>query len=81
MEDKNGRQAFPRRPYITGDVGCEEWTGGQKGMTLLDYFAGQALIGIISHPQWPAGEWEKSAIQAYLAAQSMLEEKRRLENP
>lgn len=29
----------------------------QHGMSLRDYFAGQALVGIIAHPNGSAGQW------------------------
>ncbi len=55
--------AFPRE-YVSG---------GHDGMTLRDYFAGQALIGIITHPDGFAGKWKKAAEHAYEAADAMIE--------
>ena len=42
-------------------------------MTLRDYFAGQALIGIITHPDGLAGQWKEAAEHSYLAADAMIE--------
>ncbi len=50
-----------------------EFAYSAKGMTLRDYFAGQALIGIITHPYGSAGQWTDAAEQAYAAADAMLE--------
>ena len=49
---------------------CQGW---EDGMTLRDYFAGQALIGIITHPDGFAGKWKKAAEHAYEAADAMIE--------
>ena len=49
------------------------WSMYQDGMTLRDYFAGQALVGIITHPYGSAGQWTDAAEQAYAAADAMLE--------
>lgn len=45
------------------------------GMTLRDYFAGQAIDGIISHPESPAPDWGMCAEAAYKVADAMLEER------
>lgn len=45
---------------------------GSSGMSLKDYFAGQALTGIIMHPQGKAGKWEEAAKDAYKLAEAML---------
>ena len=46
MSDKNEvSPAFPRRPLNIFDE-------GHVGMTLRDYFAGQALIGIYAGKAW-----------------------------
>jgi hypothetical protein len=49
------------------------------GMTLRDYFAGQALIGIITHPDGFAGKWKKAAEHAYEAADAMIEAREKSE--
>ncbi len=43
-----------------------------SGMTLRDYMAGQALIGIIAHPQGKAGDYKEAAIDAYRHADAMI---------
>ena len=55
-----------------------EWKS-VEGMSLLDYFAGQALVGIISNPSWSYGAWKESAM-AYKAAEAMLAERERRGN-
>jgi hypothetical protein len=44
------------------------------GMTLRDYFAGHALVGIIAHPNG-IGSWQVAAKHAYLSADAMLAER------
>lgn len=89
MEEKiyDGGPAFPRRAHLAGDIGCEEWVGGQKGMSQRDYFAAQALIGLISIPCTelivnhanPEPELNAFALrqarQAYRYADAMLKER------
>lgn len=61
--------AFPFKHDV-----CEPVIGQveNKGMTLLDYFAGQALQGMFSNPNWDnSNEWQ-SARWAYRVAESML---------
>ena len=53
MRKQNGGPAFPRTPGSAGnDVGSETWLRDrglvEDGMSLRDYFAGQALVGIIT---------------------------------
>lgn len=51
---------------------------GSYGMTLLDWFAGQALTGILADSE-SQGEPEEFAAAAYNIAESMLAEKARCE--
>jgi hypothetical protein len=44
-------------------------------MTLLDYFAGQALAGMAANPAWDDKAWSEIAAQAYDAASDMLEQR------
>ncbi len=46
--------------------------GCQTGMTLRDYFAGQALIGIYSNPMVDNGKPDGYARSAYRIADAML---------
>lgn len=68
MTKKNGGPAFPRP--------VTEWNAGQPGMTLRDWFAGQALAGIMAG--WPANERISEARAAeisYHAADAMIAER------
>lgn len=42
------------------------------GMTLRDYFAGQALAGICTGCGFQGGPWDHMALDAYRAADAML---------
>lgn len=52
-------------------------SGFSSGMTLRDYFAGQALAGITVGCGWQGGPWETMAAHAYEAADAMLAERER----
>jgi len=56
--------AFPTSPEI----------GGDDGMTLLDYFAGQALAGTLAAPDC-TGEYKVVATECYSQAAAMLKER------
>jgi hypothetical protein len=58
--------AFP----IAIPAGCE---GYEDGMTLRDYFAGQALAGITGDPSVEDMDQNEIARAAYLYADAMLE--------
>ena len=62
----NGGPAFPVREE-DGQGGYEQ----HKGMTLRDYFAGQALAGILSSDNKPECD-DRKAEWAYSLADSML---------
>ena len=78
-ETKDGGPAFPvieRQEHVDGQAVCAEW----PGMTLLDWFAGQALIGIISrvdiaNTEEPERAISRSVGAAYDVAEKMLEYK------
>jgi hypothetical protein len=57
--------AFPR----TDDA----WWGGEQGMTLRDYFAGQALVGALINNFWD--DAERMASRSYQLADAMLKER------
>lgn len=42
---------------------------GSEGMTLRDYFAGQAIVGLIHKPQF---NYNSTAIEAYRIADALL---------
>lgn len=63
----NNRPAFPR----SGDA--DTGTSPQNGMSLRDYFAGQALIACILHQQAAQLNEKTIADCAYSYADAMLE--------
>jgi hypothetical protein len=76
----DGGPAFPRQHAVASGVYLE----GQDGMSLRDWFAGQALAGMIANKTWnaiglrragiPEGESTRAAaVSAYLYADAMLE--------
>lgn len=58
--------AFPREDYQTDDA------PGQRGMTLRDYFAGQALTICLKDMDKSYSDW---ACEAYALADAMLAER------
>ena len=65
----DGGPAFPRPPGRFDGVDLLD----QQGMSLRDWFAGQALMGILSAPVVPD---EPRAVLAYRYADAMLEARR-----
>lgn len=67
---KNGGPAFPQHPGIDIDHGDTRWLG----MSLRDYFAGQALAGLcVNYPQGAPEGWAESLSKAaYVYADAML---------
>jgi len=63
------RNAFPRPEVDNGRNGN---TKAHEGMTLRDYFAGQALADLAGNPDYPS--WEVVAESAYKAADAMIKE-------
>lgn len=79
----NGGPAFPygptkatHTPYEEGG-GESEFTHGNEGMSLRDYFAGQALAGICANPN--VDRMANIVAEAYKAADAMLAERERSE--
>ncbi len=62
-ERDNGGPAFPMAPDVSG-----HWSG----MTLRDWFAGQALAGMLTNPDDLHGAADAAKI-AYAMADAMLE--------
>ena len=56
----DGGSAFPTHDY-------------QEGMSLRDYFAGQALAYAVANPNFELISFEESATGAYMMADAMLE--------
>ena len=70
---KDGGPAFPQNDLSSYGMGPSEI--GNGGMTLRDWFAGQALAGIASgHDETGMWMWRpgEAAEAAYLAADAML---------
>jgi hypothetical protein len=65
MTDKEVQILEPAFPSGNPEV------GGYSGMTLRDYFAGQALLGLIKNSG--VGSWY--ALQAYEIADAMIKER------
>ena len=72
-----GGPAFPQHGW-SKDPQVLERMRNQGGMTLLDWFAGQALAGVIADPAG-SGCAEGNAWEAYQIATAMLAEKARRE--
>lgn len=72
MMNKNVR-AFPFYYEVKED---DEMIVMHEGMTLRDYFAGQALVGILSSPSIPSSEALKEiGVACYAMADKLMEEK------
>ena len=75
-----GGPAYPCGPMgssFTSETGITTHQfDAHPGMTLLDYFAGQAVQGILANPDAP-GKFEHSAFDAYGYATAMLTERKR----
>jgi hypothetical protein len=61
MGDKDGGPAFPRP--VSGLHPLEAYVDSQSGMTLRDYFAGQALITLRPQQQ-PDDTWHPNSIRS-----------------
>lgn len=75
MTNDDGGPAFPR-----GDVPNQSWA--QKGMSLRDWFAGQALAGFIAGRSDKSGpgidaSYAEAAVSAGLYADAMIAERSR----
>jgi hypothetical protein len=70
-EINDGGPAFPNNDAH----GC-----AYSGMTLLDWFAGQALMGFCSHPN--SGLWTKDevAMDSYSYADAMIKARKEVQN-
>ena len=65
--DKTGGPAFPRNErYADGDLAA-----ASQGMTLRDYFAGQALAGLLADPS-VLEDASGVAYTAYIFADAMI---------
>lgn len=69
---KDEIRAFPCSAFSDGDG---TYSVGQKGMSLRDWFAGQALTGLLAN----GGFRTHTVSEAYELAASMLEERKKPE--
>lgn len=70
MTDKNGGPAFPRPAFDHPDI-RQIYSSPQEGMTLRDYFAGQALANLYTaneNSPDKIGEWAYQVADAMIAA-------------
>jgi uncharacterized protein YodC (DUF2158 family) len=70
---KDGGPAFPVPAELCQDLTVQE----QRGMTLCDWFAGMALMGMMAsrNPSSPKFTPEMDAVYVYAVARSMLAER------
>ena len=67
----DGGPAFPKTGYFSQQTGLNDYdTRNEDGMTLHDYFAGQALVGLLSHGV--DGTWQDTAQMACEIADEMV---------
>ena len=76
-KQNNGGSAFP---YSIREEGSEYTSESSKGMTIKDYFAGQAIIGIIANSDG-LKYTDSMANAAYEIADSMLKERQKQAQP
>lgn len=62
----DGGPAFPSSVYRTDDP------GPQRGMTLRAWLAGQALVRLISNPNWNGNKVDNAALMAVEAADALI---------
>lgn len=66
----DGGPAFPQKIERPSGLGTETTTF--FGMSLRDYFAGQALAGINANNTWDESGWGARAVAAYESADAMI---------
>ena len=71
---KKEKMAFPLPASVQQVPGGTAFTMQQDGMTLREYYAGQALAGLLANDTGPAGDWKKSAKDALEAADALIAE-------
>ena len=73
---KPAPQAFPVPGFYHPDSPEDYDNWPRRGMTLRDWFAGAALVGILAHPEASGGLTHSEIARAsYDAADAMLEER------
>lgn len=68
----DGGQAYPL-PCTASPMGGVHWA--EQGMSLRDYFAAAAMQGMLSCPDFDAGDMELVAKYAYIYANAMIAER------
>lgn len=68
---RDGGLAFPRPASV--DPHFEARCASQTGMSLRDYFAGQALVGFLASEWYGVQAWHELAVNAYQHADAMLD--------
>ena len=71
-QKETGGSAFPHKKYDVPEDGI--YNPAELGMTLRDWFAGQALAGTLAHPG-DSCDWEMFANAAYKIADAMIAER------
>lgn len=77
-EMKDGGPAFPRPISHDGNGPRAECFPSQDGMSLRDWFAGQAIAGVLGYgsgdiaQDWETANWDNCARYAYELADAML---------
>ena len=74
--DKGG-PAFPVPSELAAKLGCVS-SESDAGMSLLDYFAGQALAGMMARKDSDGWTQREVADDCYLYAESMLATRKRI---
>lgn len=70
---KDGGAAFPYTVTMpAGITGGGSGTGVHKGLSLRDWFAGQAIAGMMAAPYTPGAVWDAYALDAYAMADALL---------
>lgn len=75
-QTNNGGPAFPHLDLYAGAGNSQPTPTQYNGMSLRDYFAGQALAGLLACYK-TAGSKREFAIDAYMQADAMLAERQK----
>lgn len=75
-EINDGGPAFPGEEDVHAAFHPGVSTVRNPGMSLRDWFAGQALAGMVANPSQPWMPWPDVVIGAYAAADAMLAARR-----